>query len=181
MKRFVHKFVTLLVAILLLCSLGTVAFAAEEYSGVHTWTSGNLSYSATVVRTDSVSQREIPIMSSGVRLLKNGSHTFGGRTYNVNYSSALWTAYVSELDAAGAKIGVASTYNENIEFVNTVTFTTPNVSGTFCAVTTCYGYTGNGYVQRHTSTPQIVHNEPYSFAPFNCSNMILYVADTRYI
>lgn len=179
MKRFVHKFVTLLVAILLLCSLGTVAFAAEEYSGVHTWTSGNLSYSATVVRTDSVSQREIPIMSSGVRLLKNGRHTFGNCSYNVSYSSTLWTNYTSELTTAGAKVRVYPTYTQNVNFVNSITFSSPNVSGTFYAVTTCYGYSGNYYVQRHAGTTQTIYTGTFSFAPFHYSNTILYILSSQ--
>ena len=175
MKRFVHKFVTLLVTILFLCSLGTVAFAATEYSGVHTWTCGNLSYSATVVRTDAVNQREVPIMSSGVTLPRNGSHTFGNRYYSVSYSSTLWTDYTSQLATAGAKINVYPTYTQNVNFVNSITFSSPNVPGTFYAFTTCYGHPGNCYVQRHSGTPQTMYTNNFSFAPFNYSNTILYV------
>lgn len=181
MKRFVRKFVTLLLAILLLGSFSIGAFAATEYSGVHTWTSGGLSYSATVVRTDSVNQREIPIMSSGVTLPKNGRHTFGNCYYNVSYSSTLWADYTTQLATAGAKVNVYPTYTQNVYFVNSITFSSSNVPGTFYAITTCYGHPGNCYVQKHSGTPETMYSNSFSFAPFNYSNTILYILSSQEI
>lgn len=180
-KRFVRLSFSLLLVIIILCSFSITAFADAEHIGMHNWKNGDVPYSATVARTEAYSERDIPIMSSAVEITKNTTHVFGGCTYNVNYTSTLWTSYVSYLNTAGAKVNVKPTYNKNIQFVNTCTFTATHYSGTYCAMTTCYGYYGSYYVIKHTQSPQTLSSGDFSFAPFNCDNMILYVLDTRYI
>lgn len=180
-KRFIRLTLSLLLIIVVLCSFNVAVFASGENSKLVYWESGDVVYSATVYRTNQYNTREIPIMSSAVRLLKNGSYDFGECTYRVTYTNTLWTQFVEKLDAAGALANVASTYNENIYFRNKVTAVATDAAGTFCAFTECYGYVGGYYVERHGAGRTTIYEGEFSFAPYNCHNMILYALDTRYI
>lgn len=178
-KRFIRLMLSLLLVITILCSFNVVAIAAD--TKIFEWESGDVAYSATVYRSDQYNTREIPIMDSAVRLLKNGSYDFGECTYRVTCTNTLWTQFVDQLNAAGALANVASTFNENVYFRNKVTAVATDAAGTFCAFTECYGYVGRYYVQRHSAGSTTIYEGEYSFAPYHCHNMLLYALDTRYI
>ncbi len=174
--KLVWRVLSLTLAVVLVCSFGLTAFAV---TGTQNWTENDgTSYAAVVTRNSSTTSRSIAITSSAVQISKNSSHTFGGCYYKVSFSNTLWTSYVSRLNAAGEKVSVRSSYSANIYFRDTYTFKATNYSGSYCATTTGYGYTGSYYVQKLAQTPVTLTSGSFTFAPSGCANVITSVIDT---
>lgn len=178
-NKFVARILSMILAVVLICSFSTTVFAA---TGTVNWNGNDgTSYAAVVTRdSNKTNMRSVAISDSTVRIAKGGKYSFGGCTYNVKFSNTLWTNYTTRLNNAGQKVGVSSSYNEDVYFRNTYSFTASNYSGSYCATTNGYGYSGSFYVQKLTQTPVNVYAGDFSFAPCGCSNVITSVIDVNF-
>lgn len=177
-NKFVSRVLSLVLVAALMCSFSIAASAA---TGTENWTGNDgTSYVAAVTRNNTQTTRSIAILDSSVRLAKNGRHNFGGCTYNVSFSNTLWTQQTTRLNAAGAKVQVKSSYSANVYFHDTYSFTATAYTGSYCATTDGYGYTGSFYVQKLLQTPETIYQGSFTFAPCGCANVITSVIDVNF-